>query len=181
MRTPHQFVACLALAGCWLLPLAADATAPRAVRLVVSAEGDSLAVQGTLSSFLRRPPASPPALTASLSAVAEVELSCLDPDGEQPSRTLTIEVPVYAVEVPALVGRDLVIGLDEPLAADLPELLPGLHCPDPEATLEIESVAFVDRRLRIEQDGAVVLQCNLPDRDGPVVDRQHRRARTRGA
>jgi hypothetical protein len=180
MRSPLIFVVCVALVGRWLFPITpAEATAPKAVKLVVTAETDSLTVHGTLSSFLRHPTDTPPALTASLSATAEVSLSCIDPAGELPSRTLQIEVPVYAVEVPAVIGRDLVIGLDGPLAADLPELLPGLHCPDESSRLQIESVEFVDRRLRIEQDGVAVLICTLPERDGPITDNRNRRRATR--
>lgn len=180
MRTPFVLAACLALVG--LLPIApAGATAPRSVKLVVAAAADSLSVHGTLSSFLRHSPAAPPALTASLTATAEVAISCVDPTGARPSRHLQIDVPVYAVEIPAVVGRDLVIGLDHPLAADLPDLLPGLHCPDDSSRLEIQSVAFVDRRLRIEQDGVAVLICNLPARDGPVVDAPRHRRRARRA
>lgn len=174
MRSPLVFVVCFALVGRWLFTIPpAEATAPKAVKLVVTAEADSLTVHGTLSSFLRHPTDTPPALTASLSATAEVSLSCIDPAGERPSRTSQIEVPVYAVEVPTVLGRDLVIGLDGPLAADLPGLQPALHCPDPRSRLQIESVEFVDRRLRIEQDGVTVLISSLPERDGPVT-RDHR-------
>jgi hypothetical protein len=176
MRSPLLFVACLALVGRWLFPIApAEATAPKAVKLMVTAEADSLTVHGTLSNFLRHPTEDPPALTASLTANAEIEISCTDPRGEAPSQALVLEVPVTAVEVPALIDRDLVIGLDKPLAADLPELLPDLHCPDPDALLEIEAVTFVDRHLKIEQDGVPVLICALPERDGPLVDGRHRR------
>ena len=181
MRSPLLFVACLALAGRWLFPIApAEATAPKAVKLMVTAEADSLTVHGTLSSFLRHPTEDVPALTASLTATAEVEFSCTHPTGERPSQALVLDVPVNAVEVPAIIDRDLVIGLDKPLAADLPDLLPGLHCPDHDAELKIEAVTFVDRRLKIEQDGVAVLICSLPERDGPITQgRQRRRARAR--